>query len=201
MTKTKVPREAALSVAEELIALLQDSCERIQVAGSIRRKAPMVSDVELLCIPKTKIKEVPMLGYTEKIPYDALTARLTGLMEKDTGAAPVLAKRPNKNGGVTFGPKNKLLTHLATGIAVDIFTTTHENWGMGLMVRTGPAEWNVAIMQKFKKMGMRGHAYGGVTGSLGNEMECPTEERVFELLNMSYIPPEHRARFARASSI
>ncbi|GAH73129.1 unnamed protein product, partial [marine sediment metagenome] len=44
--------EKAKVIAENLKSLLAPVCEKIEVAGSIRRQKPDVGDIELLCIPK-----------------------------------------------------------------------------------------------------------------------------------------------------
>ena len=40
------------AVADQLVDLLEPYCERIQIAGSVRRKKPYVKDIELLCVSK-----------------------------------------------------------------------------------------------------------------------------------------------------
>jgi len=44
--------EEAQVIAEKTKALLAPYCERIEIAGSIRRKKPDVGDIELVAIPK-----------------------------------------------------------------------------------------------------------------------------------------------------
>ena len=46
-------------------------------------------------------------------------------------------------------------------------------------------------MRRFQQLGMNGHAYGGVTRG-GEELQCPTEESVFELLEWEYLAPWKR---------
>lgn len=48
----RVPYADALTIAELVVAQLAPHCERIQIAGSIRRKSRTVKDVEIVCIPK-----------------------------------------------------------------------------------------------------------------------------------------------------
>jgi len=162
----------AKAIAEELISLLSPCCNRIAIAGSIRRQKPDVGDIELLLIPRG----------------DCLDNVLKDLMGKE-----ILAMRLNKRGSRTYGPQNKLMVHLPSGIGVDIFSTSEENWGMALFVRTGPKEWNIKAMSRFRQLGMQGHAYGGVTLRNGLPFECPTEVLVFNLLGWPYTPPEKRA--------
>ena len=39
-------------------------------------------------------------------------------------------------------------------IPMDISSVTRENWGMALLVRTGPAEYVKQIMDRFRELGM-----------------------------------------------
>ena len=82
---------------------------------------------------------------------------------------------------------------MPSGIPVDVFSSSTNNWGMSLVVRTGSKDFNVRMMARFRELGMRGHAYGGVTDQEGNEIECPDEETVFRLLGWSWMPPERRS--------
>ena len=182
-TKPGFPLPLAEVTGESLIRMVADTCERVEIAGSVRRQVFEVGDIELLCIPKAGAVDL----FGEPVASESLLdQRCRELIDRG-----LLAPRPNKLGATTIGPMNKLLLHRATGIGVDIFATSSENWGMALMVRTGPAGFNVRMMARFRELGMAGHAYGGVTKG-GNELQCPTEERVFELLEWEYLAPWER---------
>jgi DNA polymerase (family 10) len=189
--KHQWPLNQALAVAAELIRRLTPACARIALAGSTRRKTPTVGDIELLAIPLFAVSQPFPVQQTffrdEQVVMDRLNDALDALREDGT-----MGLRPNARGGYTYGPLNKLLVHLPTGIPVDIFSTTAENWGMAYMVRTGSKHWNIRMMARFKAMGMKGHAYGGVTDQHGRTLPCPTEEEVFRLLGVPFVPPEAR---------
>jgi len=102
-----VELEKARAIAEELKALLQPSCHRIEIAGSIRRQKPEVGDIELLCIPKL-VDGVNLLD--RKII--------------DLVAQGILGFRRNKQGSPVCGPKNKLMLHVTSSIGVTIFAET-----------------------------------------------------------------------------
>lgn len=165
----------AQKIAEELKSLLAPECQRITIAGSIRRRKPVVGDIEVLVIPK----------YLDGV--DQLDEEIKKLM-----AEGLLGYRRNVRGSIAYGPKNKLMFHVPSGIAVDIFSSTEANWGMALFIRTGPSEWNIRAMSRFRKLGMLGHAYGGISHWDGSELNCPDEETVFRHLGWPYIPPERR---------
>jgi DNA polymerase/3'-5' exonuclease PolX len=187
--KERIPLADARRIAIAVLAELQPYCERIEIAGSIRRARDMIGDVEILCIPKPTAHNL----FGEPLS-DAVTDYLSKL-------PPGWAKRLSKAATPTFGKYNKLMLYrypeLFITFPVDIFSTTHENWGMALLIRTGPYEFNKAVMIRFRELGMRGHAYGGVTDAHGNEIPCPDEETVFRLLQWEYVPPEKRDEFAQ----
>ena len=181
--KERHPLALAELVAEATVRMLQDSCERIEVAGSIRRRREDVGDVEILCIPR--VGGVDLFG--QPVEGDtALDRRCKDLLDQG-----FLEYRLNVDGERQYGPRNKYTVHTATGIGVDIFTTSCEQWGMALLVRTGPQSFCRAVMTQFQCLGLQGHAYGGV--SRGERMlDCPDEQTVFDLLQWDYIPPELR---------
>lgn len=195
-TKTKHSLREASPVAEQLVALLAPCCERIEVAGSIRREKWEVGDIELLCIPnlRTEQRQVDMFT-TEDVSVDELDIFLTRVVQEG-----LFSKRLKSNGALAgFGPKNKLLLHRASGIPVDVFTTDARNWGMALLVRTGPAEFNIEVMSRLKTLGHAGHAYRGITidtfkPATRREVDCPDEETVFRHLRWGYIPPSLRGK-------
>ena len=179
-SETRYPHAEALAVAQELLAVLAPACTRIEIAGSIRRRRPDCGDIELLAIPKP----------TDDLFYvDELDRAVKGLL----GASPpILAMRPSVKGVTTYGPKNKLLIHLPSGIPLDLFSTTMEYYGMSLVVRTGSAQFNIRMMARFKQLRMQGHAYGGITSAGGQEIECRDEETVFRNLGWEYLEPWDR---------
>ena len=179
-TKPRFPLPLAEVTGQAVMRMLADCCERVEIAGSVRRQVFEVGDIELLCIPKAG--GVDLFG-APVASESLLDQRCRELIDEG-----LLTPRPNKLGATAMGPMNKLLVHPGTGIAMDVFATSAENWGMAMMVRTGPAGFNVRMMSRFRELGMAGHAYGGVTRG-GEELQCPTEERVFELLEWEYLAP------------
>jgi DNA polymerase (family 10) len=46
--------EDAKKIADEFISQIKEFCEKIEVAGSIRRKKPEVNDIDIVIIPKLR---------------------------------------------------------------------------------------------------------------------------------------------------
>ena len=187
--KKRYPAHWMHQWAADLKAALAHSCERIELAGSLRRGLEMVGDIELLCIPKT-IDRRDMFG--EPVGSELLLDRHIATLIHD-GA---LAYRLDSRGRRVCGPLNKLLLYRYSyhrqPAPVDIFTSDADNFGMAWLVRTGPKEFNIRVMAHFRELGMRGHAYRGITDQDGQEIPCPDEETVFRLLGWQYLPPEER---------
>ena len=173
--KQRYPLAQAEAVAKELVVLLAPACEREPVvAGSVRRRSPTAGDVELVAIPKPSA-DAFYLDELDRVVYGLLTdGRLTS-----RGA---------------YGPKNKFLVHVASGIPVDIFTASVENFGRDLMIRTGPKDWNKKVMRRFLELGGHGHAYGpwAVSWDYGAWEAAPDEATMFGLLRWPYVQPGAR---------
>jgi len=101
--KTKFHRDEAMLVAMELISLLTPACERIEIAGSLRRDKKRVGDIELLFIPRMDTRQADMFT-TE--PFDLAADKIGQLI-----AAGVIAKRPSETGVFTWGRLTKLAVH------------------------------------------------------------------------------------------
>ena len=174
----------AMVVAEEIVGWLEPYCGKIIIAGSLRRKKADVGDIEILCVPKPLL--IPMKEY-----FDNLDFVIRCLIDEEKK----LDYRLNKKGARTYGKQNKLLVHCASGIPVDIFSTTEENWWVALVVRTGSKESNIRISMEAKKYGWKFNAYGSgftkVDGSLAKVL-CHSEKEVFGLVALPYLPPEAR---------
>lgn len=167
--------EKARAIAEKIKWDLQSSCERIEIAGSIRRLKPEVGDIELLCIPK----------FDRGV--DQLDRELGTLVFQG-----ILDLRLNKRGIRAYGSKNKLMVHVESGIGIDIFSTDEPCWPVALVVRTGGKTTNKRIATAAIRKGYRFHAYGSGFTTPDGEIICRSERQVFETVDLPYLEPEER---------
>lgn len=167
--------EKAREIAEEVRRHLDESCVRTEIAGSIRRRKKDVGDIEILCISRFE-------GGA-----DSLDRRVQGLMFQG-----VLTYRLNKLGRKVYGPKNKLMLHVPSGIGVDIFSTTEECWPVSLVVRTGGKKTNQRIAMAALQKGYHFHAYGSGFSTPSGEIVCRSEREVFEAVGLPYREPWER---------
>lgn len=190
MTPADKPRFAACiaaRVAAELEAVLEPACLRILVVGSLRRRRPAVGDLELLYIPRLEARPDPgdLFGRPVWVNQaDEVIARLE--------AAGTLERRRNVKGSEMFGEKNKLMRHRETGLPVDLFTATADNWANYLVCRTGPAESNTRIAMAAQARGWEWNPYGPGFSRGMEVVAMPTEQRVFEFVGLPYREPSER---------
>jgi hypothetical protein len=171
----KLPREDVLAPAQALAALLAPACHQIKLAGSLRRGVQMVSDIELVAIPR-HFPEGNALWWL----LDVLVAEGSVIkhlvVDKNGKSSP---RWGNDYRAVEYG-----------GVKFDIFCTDESSFGYQYLLRTGPADANARLMQliynapfKFEK----GSAWYGE-----DRIALPDEQAVFELLGIPYITPDKR---------
>lgn len=184
----RVTLDEARAVAKELYDRLLPFCDKVKVVGSVRRCRPLVGDIELLFIPKL----VPLqasLFEGSAVMLDLADAQLN---EFERGG--YIKKRPNVNGSPCWGKQNKLAVHTASGIPVDFFATTAENWFVALVIRTGGKVTNLRLTTGAIKKGMTLHAYGNGFERIrdGTKIPCHSELDVFKFAGVPYLEPRER---------
>jgi DNA polymerase/3'-5' exonuclease PolX len=155
-TTERVPVSEAMGIAEQLIAYLEPACERIVIAGSIRRGLPTVGDIELVAVPRLReTVERDMFGEVAATrKTDLLDERLDHLLR-----AGLVAKRTRSDGKTFWGPKAKYLTF--EGMNVDLFTPEAQRFGLILMIRTGPAVYSHQLVTEKGKQFVTGYQPNG----------------------------------------
>jgi len=162
----------AKAIAEQLKARLELCCHRIEIAGSIRRRKPFPGDIELLCVPK-------FIGEVDQLDKEIGALVFQGILDF----------RRNKLGSRVYGPKNKLMMHVPSGIGVDVFSTDERCWWVALVVRTGGATTNKRIAAAALRKGWHLRAYGDGFDTPDGHLHCGSEREVFELVGLPYREP------------
>ncbi len=190
MTKAKVPLEAAQGVADKLIADLSPYCERLAVAGSIRRKKPIVGDVELVAIPKFGRDLFGEVDPRQDF-FDAQLRKLVSAGKIFTSPGDGREYRP------AWGSKYKkvwlLLSERLGEIQVDVFICEERNWGSIFTIRTGPAEFSEALVTRIKHQTPYRQQDGYLVDErTGEIVPVPEEEDYFRLAGVKWLEPERR---------
>ena len=177
------PAAQAMMIADAMLHLLSPVCDRVVVAGSLRRKKAEVGDIELLYIPAFGNRQLDMFTTGPVNLADELLGRMLAPGE--------ILKRPGRAGGFTWGQWNKFALH-RSGIPIDFFATTAERWWMSLVIRTGGRETNLKLTTGAQARGMTLNAYGAGFTKDGDTIPVASEEDVFALAGVPFHPPEGR---------
>ncbi|MGE0636015.1 MAG: hypothetical protein AB7G44_03500 [Bacteroidia bacterium] len=115
----------ALIIAYKLKHQLLPHCERIEIAGSIRRRKDEVGDIEIVCLPKKEILK-NLFGWDEGI--------ITNLL---------FSKEVNSLGKVIKGDTDgrMMQIELPEGIMLDLFMPEQHDYFRQFAIRTGSAEY------------------------------------------------------------
>lgn len=160
--------DEAQALAEKYKNLLAPHCDRIEVAGSIRRRRPQVKDIELCLVPK---------------PYENEGLFVSGIATVINQWAKVKGELPCKY--------TKRLS--PEGIVLDIFICHPLNWGLIFMIRTGSWEFSKRMVGTW----LPREGYKSIDGDLvhiqtAEIMELREEADLFKLANMKFIEPHNR---------
>ena len=153
-----------LPVAEELAAALREhpSADRVEVAGSARRRADTCKDIDLIATAEEPRK------LAEALADHPLIAA---------------AGNPGENGA-------RGLTH--NGIPVDLRIVAPQAFGNLLQHFTGSAAHNVALREEAVGRGLSVSEHGITESESGKVHRYATEEQVYKRLGYAYIEPELR---------
>ena len=159
--------------ADTIAAALRPHCERIEIAGSIRRQRPDVGDIDLVCLPNG------IAGREGLIARCAQTAKRVKCGEQY----------------VVFELANGFqldlwFAHRGGG---DMFAPEPPNFGVLLLARTGSAMFNVWIAQTAKAAGLHFNPHKGILRR-GEIIASAEESDIFRALGLAFIKPEERER-------
>lgn len=185
------------AIAEQIAASLADVCENIVVAGSIRREAAMVGDIELVAIPKIET-QASLVGSGEPVA-NALHQRLDKLM-KEQKIHP--AQYP------AWGDKQrKFIVRTGAGYEyqVDLYMCEPNQFGSIFLIRTGSADFSRWIVTKKDMDGAMPADMRQAQGRLWRKVEGDwevednwepvptfTEQQYFDAIRLPWIPPDKR---------
>lgn len=179
----------AQKIAEATRAFLEPVCERIEIAGSIRRRRPECADVDLVVIPRIS-EQKDFFGVVTG--RENLVRKLLIEYARDTRPKPqwVTGKEPEPNAQnlLLKGPKAQL----------DVWIATPATWATRLITRTGSMQHNVWIANRAIARRGKFRPYEGLWFSSMGLIQPSNEEQFYEALGLPFIPPEKREPMALA---
>ena len=190
-----IPHDRALGAARALVELLAADCERVEIAGSLRRGKPEVHDIEIVALPR--IEPMPE-GLFGEVLANRLDMRVAALLELDGSGLQARYVENQRADGSTdvqtkMGSAFKALVW--QGIPVDLFAVIPPaTWGVIFALRTGPGDWNIELVTRCKDIGRR-VAGGQVERWNGHAWETvPTPEAAdfFAAIGQPWVEPADR---------
>jgi len=162
--KKRHSRKDVKPIAKKIVSLIKKikGVKSAEVAGSFRRQAETVGDLDILVSGK------PVAEKAEKEIFKAFE-NLTSLASGDTKIAFVMF------------PEN---------LQVDIRFVPEESYGAALLYFTGSKDFNVMMRKKAIEKGYLLNEYGLFEN--GEHIAGKTEEEVFEQLELPFTSPEKR---------
>ncbi len=170
----------ALPVAEPLLEALRSNAAviRCSTAGSLRRHAEIVGDIDLLASSKNPIAVIEFFT-------------------KQPGVLKVIARGDTKASVLLEG-----------GIQADLRVVSDSEFASALMYFTGNKEHNIVMRQRAIQRGLRLNEYGLFRSKVETRdpallVQCSNEEAIFSELGLAFVPPEMRedlGEFALAES-
>lgn len=163
----RVAITVALPIAEQIVQTLKESglCKQIEIAGSLRRRKETIGDIDILV--------------TSDKPEKVMEA-FCGFELVDR----VLGKGPTKSS-----------VHLSAGINADLRVVEDDAFGAALHYFTGSKDHNVHVRRLANAQGYTVNEYGAHEGTAekkGKLRASKTEEDIYKLIGLPYIPPELR---------
>ncbi len=154
----------ALQIGDAIVDALREhpAADRVELAGSARRLVDSVKDLDVIA--------------TSSDP-PALLAALADidLVEESSG---------------TENNAARAVTH--TGLQIDLRVVEPDQFGNVLQHLTGSKNHNMALRDMVVRRGLHVSEYGVIDDSTGTTHRCATEEEVYALLGLPWIPPELR---------
>lgn len=162
-----------LKIQEQLAPL----CERIEIAGSIRRVRPEVGDLDLVILPKAG-------------QLAAIKARCQQKCEAIRDGEQNCIYRVGLSDQTLF----QIDIFFARPAISDLLQTVPGNFGTLLLCRTGSKDHNIYLVEHAKRLGLRWNPYRGVIDAQGKVLASESEEKIFKALDLPWIKPEDRER-------
>lgn len=201
----KISRDIALPIAAELAAIIGMYCERVEIAGSLRRGNPEVKDIELVAVPRwEEVQPAHPVAHTltEMLLFE--DAQYVGDEKREPEKVNLLYQwamqqqrvrwiKPGTSEIIDWMPKpeGKYWRGIVDGkIKLDLFLAQASNFGIIYVIRTGSQEFSTALMSHAK---MRGYpCINGFLHEQGQPVATPDEQSVFNILGLRYVEPRLR---------
>ena len=162
--KERMPLGVALPLAEEIISRLTKTpgTKQIAACGSLRRQKETIRDIDILVTSRNPKK---VMDAFVKLPL----------------IREVLAHGSTKSSAI-----------IKESTQVDIRVVKPRSFGAALMYFTGSKEHNIHLRELAAKKGFKINEYGIFNAKTHKRLGGNTEEQIYKILGLGFVPPELR---------
>ena len=169
----RIPARLARNWGDLIVQQLTPLCERVELAGSLRRGKELVGDIDLVLLPRPCHAEacrmrIKQATTVEKDGQQNLIVRLSNGVQVDV----FFARQPETD----------LLGNETPG-----------NFGSLLLCRTGSKEHNIFVAERAKRRGWHWDPYQGLFNE-AQKLVATGEREILEALDLGWIEPSRRER-------
>lgn len=155
--------EFILKTANQIKAKLAPYCERIEIAGSVRREVTECKDIELVAVPdKYRLEQY-------------------------------LIEMKHKNLFIFYKNGAKYKQFKYSGVTIDLFLAENNNFGWIYFIRTGSKAWNIRAIKALEKKGIVSEGGYLRNKSTKEKIITPLEQNIFDLLGCKFWEANRRS--------
>lgn len=165
--KKRLPLKEAQRIADNLLKAIKniDGVKRATIAGSIRRKKETIGDIDIVIT-------------ADERKWKKIITTITQLPQAETVIA--------------AGKTRASLVLKTKQVQADIRIVHEDEYGAALFYFTGSKEHNIQLRSLAKQRGWKVNEYGVFENKTGKKLAGKTEEEIYELFGISFIPPDKR---------
>lgn len=157
----------AMQIAREILEEINKikDVKKAELAGSLRRKKETIGDIDIVIVSEFKDRKKIVNKFV-------VLPQVQKILAKGTTKASVILKKNN--------------------VQVDIRIVNDEEWGAAMLYFTGSREHTIQLRTIAKEKGYKINEYGLFDAKNNKRLAGDTEESIYKLLGLGYIPPEKR---------
>ena len=165
--KKRLPLKEAQRIADDLLQAIKnfDGVKQATIAGSIRRKKDTIGDIDIVIT-------------ADERKWKKIITAITQLPQVETVIA--------------AGKTRASLVLKTKQVQADVRVVHEDEYGAALFYFTGSKDHNIQLRSLAKQRGWKVNEYGVFNNKTGKKLAGKTEEEIYALFGIRFIPPEKR---------
>ena len=178
--------EQARQIGMEVVEALSPACDRVMIAGSVRRGKAQPKDIEIVYISRTVKERINLFEWSDVPATEAVIEKLVYLRFWKFDA------QVRRNGPLY----KRMVRQDEEQVVIELFRAVPDNWGYILALRTGAGDFNkIWAAKPWDGGSLPANVVlkDGFVWCNGRPVPTPTEEEFFERIGLPCWPPNERS--------